>query len=585
MKILRYIIFYILVNPLFSFAASNDITLDTSFVDTIEIRKIDFFSKLFYKKENGFLPFNTGVYSSNAYNLFSNNNHELINKDSIISQFNYFKAYKPYTNIFYVNGARLEQAFKLQHFNSFGKSFGIAFNYNRDFSKGIYLNQDVRNTSFNSLIYFKTKNNFYNSKFYIEINRELNKTNGGLDSVELFEDNFIQSRLTYNVNLNNSYFTNRKHFFNIDQSFRFLKSDSITKKDILLLKLSSFYSYNKRVFYDLDPLSNIYSNILIDSLGVNDSIFNDILSNKINLQYNFNKHSFNLSTSYNIYNYYQSNNLDSNYFSHYLGGGYYFNTTAFKMNTIIDIGLNGFNKNDTYLEFGVEYDKKNFNVKMYSKYDKKQPEIYVSNYYSNHFTWDYYFNKTNTLYSELSFHLKTQRVKISLQAKKLDNFIYYDFQSRPYQSSNSEQIVSVNAEKKLTLANVHFISVLNYNNTSNEVLLPLPAFNFNQVVYYENKIFKQALNLQIGFDAGYYDEFFGYDYMPATSVYYIQNQVKVGGFPMVDFFINAKVKRANLFIKIDHLNAGWTGYNYILTPNYPLMDRALKMGISWGFFN
>ena len=73
--------------------------------------------------------------------------------------------------------------------------------------------------------------------------------------------------------------------------------------------------------------------------------------------------------------------------------------------------------------------------------------------------------------------------------------------------------------------------------------------------------------------------------MPATGQFYLQSQNKLGNYPFVDFFLNAKIKSVRVFVKVDHLNSGLMGNNYMITPHYPYNDRMYKIGISWRFWD
>jgi ABC-type uncharacterized transport system permease subunit len=69
------------------------------------------------------------------------------------------------------------------------------------------------------------------------------------------------------------------------------------------------------------------------------------------------------------------------------------------------------------------------------------------------------------------------------------------------------------------------------------------------------------------------------DLMPSTLVSFMdmpiclllinimyKQQTTVGGYPFVDFFLNARIKPVRIFIKIDHVTQGFMGNNYSLTP-------------------
>ena len=74
----------------------------------------------------------------------------------------------------------------------------------------------------------------------------------------------------------------------------------------------------------------------------------------------------------------------------------------------------------------------------------------------------------------------------------------------------------------------------------------------------------------------------GYD--PLLAEFYTQNQAMLGDFPRLDFFINAKVRQTRIYLKAEHLNASFTGYDYFSAPNNPYRDFNIRFGIVWNFF-
>lgn len=73
--------------------------------------------------------------------------------------------------------------------------------------------------------------------------------------------------------------------------------------------------------------------------------------------------------------------------------------------------------------------------------------------------------------------------------------------------------------------------------------------------------------------------------MPATGVFYVQNEMKTGNYPLINVFANIKIKRTRIFVGFDHLNYGLMGYDYFLSPYYPMNIRMFKYGIAWTFYN
>ncbi len=83
----------------------------------------------------------------------------------------------------------------------------------------------------------------------------------------------------------------------------------------------------------------------------------------------------------------------------------------------------------------------------------------------------------------------------------------------------------------------------------------------------------------------YNTEYYADAYMPALRAFYSQQSYKTGNYPYIDAFVNIRVKRAKMFLLVEHLNAGLMNYDYFMVPSYPMPDRAIKFGIAWAFYD
>jgi hypothetical protein len=92
------------------------------------------------------------------------------------------------------------------------------------------------------------------------------------------------------------------------------------------------------------------------------------------------------------------------------------------------------------------------------------------------------------------------------------------------------------------------------------------------------------MQIQTGITLNYFTEYYANDYNPLLAEFYVQNQTKIGGFPTLDFFINAKVRQTRIFLKAEHFNSSFTGYNFYAAPNYPYRDFIIRFGLVWNFF-
>jgi hypothetical protein len=116
-------------------------------------------------------------------------------------------------------------------------------------------------------------------------------------------------------------------------------------------------------------------------------------------------------------------------------------------------------------------------------------------------------------------------------------------------------------------------------------VIRIPNFISENSLYYENDLFKKALRLQVGASLYYTSAYYADAYMPVTDQFYLQDKKKYGNYPFVDVFINARIKTVRIFFKMDHINSGFSGKKYVLTPGYPYPERAFKFGVSWRFFD
>ena len=74
------------------------------------------------------------------------------------------------------------------------------------------------------------------------------------------------------------------------------------------------------------------------------------------------------------------------------------------------------------------------------------------------------------------------------------------------------------------------------------------------------------------------------DYSPLLSEFHIQNTEEFGGFPMFDFFANARVRRTRIYFKFENITAAFTGRDYYSAPLHPYRDFVIRFGLVWNFF-
>ncbi|GAF03063.1 putative porin [Saccharicrinis fermentans] len=219
------------------------------------------------------------------------------------------------------------------------------------------------------------------------------------------------------------------------------------------------------------------------------------------------------------------------------------------------------------------------------KIDLSQPEFLLEKYYSNHFSWDQVFKQEKEVDVEFGIKIPTRNFKLAFESKSLTDYIYWNNEAVPAQSSELINAFQVSLYKNFKVGAFHSDNKLAYQYTSHEDLYPLPDFAGLSSNYFDFYLAKRVLNVQIGMDVKYHTEYYTPTYMPATGQFYLQDKMKIGNYPFMDAFMNLQLKRARIFVKFDHFNQSLMDRNYFLTVGYPYAPIRFKWGISWNFYD
>lgn len=217
--------------------------------------------------------------------------------------------------------------------------------------------------------------------------------------------------------------------------------------------------------------------------------------------------------------------------------------------------------------------------------------LYQSDYKS--YQWNHT-DDFNPIFSKNVFaNISTPWGAISADISHINNYTYFKSES-----NDKQNIVSVHQQNeaishakidihqayslwKFTLDNrITFQHVI-----QNTPILNVPTYVGRHTLYFSTYLFDKAMFLQTGLCVNYFSSYYANEYNPLLSEFITQTQTKIGAFPVMDYFVNAKVKTMRIFISAEHFNASFTGYNYYSAPKYPYRDLTIRFGIVWNFFS
>ena len=205
-------------------------------------------------------------------------------------------------------------------------------------------------------------------------------------------------------------------------------------------------------------------------------------------------------------------------------------------------------------------------------------------YLSEQQIWQNDFNKT--LQTSLKAAYSLPRIEVALKGEYhlVNNLIYFDSEGLAQQDGSVISVLQLSLNKNFKAGPFQLHNWLGLQeSTSNN--LRLPNFYSRHSLFWEGRIFKKIMLTRVGFDARLFTGFTPYNYQPLTGQFFLQSDQDLPFTPLIDGFINFKVKTFRFFIKVENVLPLLTERYYFQTANYPLPfnfnDGGLRIGINW----
>ncbi|WGU70468.1 hypothetical protein QIU18_13905 [Capnocytophaga canimorsus] len=225
--------------------------------------------------------------------------------------------------------------------------------------------------------------------------------------------------------------------------------------------------------------------------------------------------------------------------------------------------------------------------------------LYQSDY--KNYNWYHFddFGKQNT--QTLFADVNTQWGNTQASLSNINNYTYFEVQepitgirgqSVPKQFTGDIQYFKLKLQREFTLGKFGLENTLLFQKVvQGEPILNVPTFVTRNSLYFSTHLFKKAMYLQTGLGFNYFSSYYANRYNPLLAEFEVQSSQKTGGFPMFDFFFNAKVRTMRIFFTIEHFNPilmdrifDTNPYRYYSAPDYPYRDLTIRFGIVWNIF-
>lgn len=523
---------------------------------------------------------------------------------SAIEDVKYYQVPTPTTEIMYRTGLEQGQVLDAFFTANFSKRFNVAIGYKGIRSLGKYRRSLASSGNFRVSFHYETPKGQYATRGHIANQDFLNLESGGLTPTSLQDflnddPNFSKNRERMDVNLNdaeNSLDAKRIYF---EHTFKVLSSkDTTNQKDFSNLKLGHAFTRDSKSYrFKQGTVTTDFFGNANTSGGINNKtdylLYNNQLFLDFNSKYVLGK--FRVKTELSSYNYgyeYLQNNtvgitknkLKGEAIS--FGADWNGRVGNFHVNASgnltpgsgrlsgNNISAEAFYKKDSVLtikgRLGISNKSPNFNYLLHqSSYDD--------------YNWENNFEQVGT--RTLGGNINSKWGNASLDISNISNYTYFDENGKPKQYSGDVNYLKAKVSKEFTFGKFALDNTIMYQKVANgEEVFRVPEFVTRNTLYYTDEWFKgKPLLVQIGATFKYFSKYKANAYNPLLAEFTIQNDTEIG-YPTVDLFFNARVRRTRIYFKADNISSFVLDKNYFSAPNYPYRDFVIRFGVVWNWF-
>lgn len=533
-----------------------------------------------------------------------------------VEEMDYYDVATPMTDLMFKT--TLEEGQLLDALLTFNTSrrLNLSVSYKGFRSLGKYTSEQIQSGNFGTTINYRSKNNRYFLRGHIAAQDITSQENGGLsEKEEQFEsgdDNFLDRR---RVSVRFDDVDNKvlgKRYY-LDHQYKLIRKQqdsSYAEKTSLALTHSfgyetKFYQYAQDAgdaYFGSSILSQINDKASLKTFN-NDfgaAFYNSTLGelrgvlSLYNYNYFFNS-VFTTSLGESITNQLKGTEIA-------VGGDYSKQIGPFAVEGSLRYNLAG-NLSGTILDASASYVfNKKHRLKVGIHSSSRMPNFNFLLYQSDYLNYNW--QNTNSFDRERVNMIQGQLESpvwgnVLVKLSTLDNYTYFGvnpdedveagFENaniKPLQETGVVAHLKVKYGKEFRLGKFALNNTIMYQSVGQDRnVLNVPDLVTRNTLYFSSDVFKKAMYLQTGITLKYFTSYTMDAYSPLLAEFYVQDREKIGGFPLLDFFINARVKQTRIFLKAEHFNSPFTGYDFYAAPDYPFRDFVVRFGLVWNFFS
>ena len=209
------------------------------------------------------------------------------------------------------------------------------------------------------------------------------------------------------------------------------------------------------------------------------------------------------------------------------------------------------------------------------------PAFYLRHHHARYFWWDEPFKKIQRVNLGGEIDIRQTRTKMTAGVESIQNYLYFGKTGMPEQFESNLQVITARVKQDFRAKAFGWENEVAYQLSSDKNVLPLPAISAYSNLYIDFT-YAGVLDIQMGVDAHYFTSYYAPYYEPATQQFQNQEVKKIGNYPIINAYVNFKLKQARFYICGYNLGSLFiTPTEYFSLLHYPLNPMIIKTGISF----
>lgn len=205
---------------------------------------------------------------------------------------------------------------------------------------------------------------------------------------------------------------------------------------------------------------------------------------------------------------------------------------------------------------------------------------------------------------EATYAIPQRQFSVTGAYHLVDNQVYFDTLGQAQQADATLSVLQLMVQKGFSVGKFHLDNQLVFQRSS-EDFVRLPELFGKHSFYYQDRWFRDALEIRIGTDLRYTSEFRSLTYQPVIGNFHLQDQQVLPMVPLLDVHLSIRVTKFRAYAKVENLRNFWIQHPtdaegnvlvdlnnpeewllYYPTAFYPLPNATgFRFGIKWRFLD